>query len=498
MAPRPTVDQLLGKVLMIAPPDGWIDGPQDWLEDLQPAGIILFRRNLPDDAETARAAVARLHAWAVARGETLLVAMDEEGGFVTQTCQWFPTPPSARALAWGSEPEAVQQVFAAYGRRLRALGVNVDFAPVCDVNDNPQNPVIGVRSFGSDPALVAAYARAVHAGLREAGVLSCAKHFPGHGDTDVDSHLALPVLPHGRARLETIELVPFRALLADVPIVMVAHLACPELGDGELPATLGRHVTTDLLRQDLGFSGVAVTDAMDMQGVAAGWGVEEAAVRAMLAGCDLLLYCFDIDKPKQARAALRAALESGRLSRARLEEAAARVERLRAQAVVVADGSEASRPLPPVEADAARCRELCARALRVLDPAGWRALARAAHESNRLVMTGWPEEMVARLAGRLRDRGQAVDVQRPDAILGPLGAPLLVVLGERRPLAQERVALLRRLALGHPPAALANLLTPEIDAPLVESFTTILRTADASHAMLDVVAERILNREAIC
>src|SRR5262245_57544402 len=283
------LDAKLGRVLMVAPPDGWVDGPQDWLEDLQPAGVILFRRNLPADADTARAAIARLHAWAVARGETLLVAMDEEGGFVNQTSEYMPTPPSARALAWAAPPEETRCAFIAHGRRLRDLGVNLDFAPVCDVNVNPKNPVIGVRAFGSEPALVTAYATAVHAGLSESGILTCAKHFPGHGDTDVDSHLALPVLPHDRSRLDRVELVPFRALLPHVPVVMVAHLACPQVGDGRLPATLSRRITTDLLRGEMGFAGVAVTDAMDMQGVAGQFGDEEAAVRALVAGCDLLL-----------------------------------------------------------------------------------------------------------------------------------------------------------------------------------------------------------------
>ena len=266
----------LGKLLMVAPPDGWVDGAQDWLDDLQPAGIILFKRNLPADFDAARAAVARLHEWAAKRGETLLVAADEEGGFVTQTSAWLPVPPAARALAWMGEPELVRQAFARYSKRLRHFGINLDFAPVCDVNNNPLNPVIGARSFATEAAAVTLYARAVHDGLAAAGVLSCAKHFPGHGDTDVDSHLALPVVAHDRARLEHVELVPFRALAAEVPVVMVAHVACPAVGDGALPATLSPRIATALLRHEVGFTGVAVTDAMDMQGVAGQFGDEEA------------------------------------------------------------------------------------------------------------------------------------------------------------------------------------------------------------------------------
>jgi beta-N-acetylhexosaminidase len=488
-----TIDALLGSVLMVAPPDGWLEGSQAWLDDLQPAGVILFKRNLPADFDAARAAIARLHAWATARGETLLVAMDEEGGFVTQTNAWMPTPPSARALAWAAEPAATRAAFHAYGRRLRDLGVDLDFAPVCDVNNNPQNPVIGVRAFGSEPSLVAGYAQAVHDGLREAGVLSCAKHFPGHGDTDVDSHLALPVLPHGRDHLEAVELVPFRALLPHVPVVMVAHLACPQIGDGALPATLSPRIATELLRGELRFDGVAVTDAMDMQGVASQFGYEEAAVRAMLAGCDLLLYCFEIDRPQRARAGLRAALESGRLPRARLEQAAARVERLQSLAAARGDARRAAEPLPEAGADAARYRDLCRQALRVQNPAGWRAIQQRAAAGGRLVLAGWADEPLGRLAERLRGHGAfEVLVQVPDAVSPLEAAPVVAVLAERRPLDAERSAGLRHLALQHEGAGLANLLTPEIDAPFGELFTAILRTADASDAMLDVLADRLV------
>jgi len=378
--------------------------------------------------------------------------------------------------------------FTAYGARLRGLGVNLDFAPVCDVNNNPQNPVIGVRSFGAEPDLVWEHALAVHQGLRAAGVLSCAKHFPGHGDTDVDSHLALPVVQHDRDRFDRLELVPFRVLLPQVPVVMVAHLACPKLGDGSLPATLAPRIATDLLRRDLKFDGVAITDAMDMQGVAGQFGVEDAAVRAMLAGCDLLLYCFEIDKPRQARKALLAAVQLGRLSRERIEVAAARVERLRSLAAAAADVLQAAPESPAAERE--HYRDICRRALRISDPSLWQALSRAAREQRKLALVGWPAELVQRLASRLPSRGIEAIVHEPETADFEPGVPLVVVLGERRPLAAERIALLRRWAQAHPLVGLANLLTPEIDAPLVESFPTILRSADASDAMLDVVADR--------
>jgi beta-N-acetylhexosaminidase len=296
--------------------------------------------------------------------------------------------------------------------------------------------------------------------------------------------------------LEQVELVPFRALVAEAPVVMVAHLACPQLGDGELPATLAPRITTDLLRGDLGFTGVAVTDAMDMQGVAGHYGVEEAAVRALAAGCDLLLYCFEIDKPQRARAAVLEALESGRLPRARVEEAAARVERLQALAAAAGERAALAPPPGPLADDAARYKELCGRALHVLDPQAWRAFARVARERGGMAIVGWPPEVLERLAARVRQHG--LDPAVYDAMAFEQIAaetPVLVVLGERRPLAPERVACLRRLALERSPVALANLLTPEIDTPLVESFTTLLRSADHSDAMLEVVAARIADRD---
>jgi beta-glucosidase-like glycosyl hydrolase len=352
--------------------------------------------------------------------------------------------------------------------------------------------VIGVRAFGSDPEIVTSYARAAHLGLRDGGLLSCAKHFPGHGDTEVDSHLALPVVSHPRERLERVELVPFRALLGEVPAVMVAHLACPALGDEMLPATLAPRIATGLLRDELRFAGLAITDSMDMQGVASAFGFEEAAVRALLAGCDLLLYCFEIDKPQRARDALGAALESGRLPRARLEEAAGRVARLQASAAAATAVAPGAVSDAADAAAAARYRGLCQRALDVHDPAAWRRIAHAARQHGRLILAGWQEDLLARLAGRLGGYGVTVQTVVPETLTPELGVPVVVVLGERRPLLPERVGCLRRLALAHESLALANLLTPEVDAPLVESFTTILRSADHTDVMLDVVAARML------
>ncbi len=477
------LNERIGRVLMVAPPDDWLERDHGWLEEFHPAGVILFRRHLPATFEKARQAIASLRTSA---GGVLLVAADEEGGFVAQTSQLFPVPPSARALARGGSPQVVRRVFGRYAARLRALGVDLDFAPVCDVNVNPRNPVIGARSFGADPSLVLDYARAVHEGLAGAGVLSCLKHFPGHGDTEVDSHLALPVLPHARARLDAVELVPFKALLAVAPAVMVAHLACPQLGGGDAPATLSPRLVTDLLRHELGYQGVVITDAMEMEGVAGVADAGEAAVQALDAGCDLLLYCFGLERVAAARAALGHALETGRLPAARLEAAAARVAALQRQ---VAEAPRNAPALPEFTDDARLYAELCRRALRVEDESGWRALWHR-RGAGPLELVGRDETLLLELAQRLERRGVECQRKQPEAALAPAAARIVVV-AERRPMDEETLSALRRVAAASP-AGLANLLTPEVDAPLAGAFPVRMQSADRSAVMLDVVVERWL------
>jgi beta-glucosidase len=233
-------------------------------------------------------------------------------------------------------------------------------APVCDVNNNPANPVINVRAWAEQPAAAAELVAAFCRGLQAEGVLGCAKHFPGHGDTSSDSHLELPLLPHDRQRLEAIELPPFRAAIAaGVATVMTAHLLLPAL-DPQRPATLSAAVLTGLLRQELGFNGLVVTDALMMEAISASYGPGEAAVLALEAGADLVLMPADADA---AIAALVAAVEGGRLSRERLEASAQRrrdaLERLPLDPLAPLQPSEAIEPLEPDSALALELIEAC-------------------------------------------------------------------------------------------------------------------------------------------
>ncbi|MEB3348941.1 MAG: glycoside hydrolase family 3 N-terminal domain-containing protein [Cyanobacteriota bacterium] len=287
----------------------------------------------------------QLSAWAEA--PLLLCADVEEGvGQRFEGASWL-VPPLALGRLYQRDPTAALALAHRYGactaREARAVGLNWLLAPVCDVNNNPANPVINVRAWGEDPATVAALAGAFLRSAQAEGVLTCAKHFPGHGDTSDDSHLALPLLPHDRARLDAMELPPFRAAVAaGVASVMTAHLLLPAL-DHQRPATLSRRVLTELLRQEMGFSGLIVTDALVMEAIAAHHGPGEAAVLALEAGADLVLMPADADA---AIAAIVAAVQSGRLAWSHL---ASSLER-RQQALAAVGGNReeptARQPLP--------------------------------------------------------------------------------------------------------------------------------------------------------
>ena len=261
----------------------------------------------------------QLQGWSSQR--LLFCADVEEGvGQRFEGASWL-VPPLALGRLYRDDPELAMALSERYGRctgeQARRCGLNWVLGPVCDVNNNPANPVINVRAWGEDPSSAGALAVAFQRGLSQADVLGCAKHFPGHGDTASDSHLDLPVLPHSRERLEQVELPPFRAAIAaGIDSVMTAHLLLPEL-DPEQPATLSKAVLTDLLRRQMGFNGLVVTDALVMEAISARHGAAEAAVLAFEAGADLILMPADADA---AIDGLCAGFNSGRLPLERLEE----------------------------------------------------------------------------------------------------------------------------------------------------------------------------------
>ncbi|HLV27415.1 MAG TPA: glycoside hydrolase family 3 N-terminal domain-containing protein [Gemmatimonadales bacterium] len=225
--------------------------------------------------------------------------------------------PSSMAIgATGSERNA-RDAGRVTGREAVAIGIHLVFAPVADVNNNPANPVINIRSFGEDPAAVAGMVSAFVSGVQQAGAMATVKHFPGHGDTDTDSHHALPLVPANRAQLDTVELVPFRSAIASgVAGVMSAHIALPAVQDSVTPATLSPAVMDDLLRDELGFSGLAVTDALTMEGIGRGYTTEESAVLAVQAGSDVLLMPREVERTISG---VEAAVRRGDISAERIE-----------------------------------------------------------------------------------------------------------------------------------------------------------------------------------
>lgn len=265
----------------------------------------------------------------------LQIAIDQEGGLVTRIGPPATQFPGAMALGAGRSADDARTAADIIGSELLAMGVNTDFAPVCDVNVNPLNPVIGTRSFSSDPQLAAELAAAQVLGFQvDGGVAASAKHFPGHGDTDTDSHVAFPIITHTREQWEELDAPPFRAAIeAGIDMIMTAHLAFPALDDSGDPATLSHPILTGLLREELGFDGVIVTDALNMEGVRELYGDAEVAVRALLAGADQLLMTPAMD---EAYAAVLDAVRSGRLSRQELDTKVARVLRLKHHRGIVA------------------------------------------------------------------------------------------------------------------------------------------------------------------
>ncbi|MEU1294206.1 glycoside hydrolase family 3 protein [Streptomyces sp. NPDC005840] len=291
------------------------------------ASVGLFGRNIASPEQLA-ALTAQLRA----ERDDVLVAIDEEGGDVTRLeVRAGSSYPGNHALGAVDDPELTREVAHDLGRRLAACGVNLNWAPSADVNSNPGNPVIGVRSFGADPALVARHTAAYVTGLQAAGVAACTKHFPGHGDTATDSHHALPRIDVSAADLTARELTPFRAAIAaGTRAVMSAHILVPAL-DPERPATLSRRILTGLLREELGYDGLIVTDGMEMQAIAAGYGIERGSVLAVAAGADAICVgggLADDDTVRRLRDALVGAVRAGELPEERLAEAAARVRTL--------------------------------------------------------------------------------------------------------------------------------------------------------------------------
>jgi beta-N-acetylhexosaminidase len=436
-------------------------------------GVTLFDVNIGDDVRALTSSLRSVR-------DDVVVALDEEGGDVTRLegatgSSW----PGNAALGAVDDVTLTREVARAMGAQLVAAGVDLDLAPCADVNSNPANPVIGVRSFGAEPALVARHVAAFVDGLHGAGVAACVKHFPGHGDTTVDSHVDLPVVALDVDVLRSRELVPFVAAIeAGVDAVMTSHLVVPAVDD--LPATVSRRWLVDVLRGKLGFGGAVVTDALDMRGISAGRGIPAAAVASLAAGADVLCLGARQDEGvlDAAAAAIVAAVADGTLTEDRLADAAGRRRALR-------------RPSVAATLDVAVGRQAAARALQVDG-----LLAGPVHGAH-VVECRPPHDMAqGRVPWGMGDPLRALDPTTTVASVaslsavepGPPGRPLVVVV---RNASRHRWQLdvLRALAVARP-----ELITVEMGWPGPDPLPgqVVIRTFGASRVNGEAVARLLV------
>lgn len=319
------VAHAVGRCLMIGIGGTTLSSAEaDFIRRCGIGGVILFSRNI----ETPQQCAALVRQIQSLSDTPLLIGIDQEGGRVARLRAPFTRFPPAGQLGCGP-PEETYRCAVAQAMELKGIGVNLNFAPVLDVDTNPANPIIGDRSFGKTPDQVIRHACQVIAGLQDTGIIACGKHFPGHGDTTVDSHLALPAVDHAPDRLEAVELPPFiAAIAAGVGCIMTAHLLVRQY-DAEWPASLSPTIVTTLLRERLGFNGVIVSDDLEMKGITQNHTVPFAAVRALQAGSDLLLICQSLDLQQQAWEAMAHAVEQGELSEERIAQSSHRIAHLK-------------------------------------------------------------------------------------------------------------------------------------------------------------------------
>ncbi|KAJ5103626.1 hypothetical protein N7532_004155 [Penicillium argentinense] len=296
------------------------------IRDFGVGGIVLFSRNFSDAAQLQALTLAlQNEARQAGHERPLLIGIDQENGLVTRISPPIAAQvPGPMALGATHDPEFAYQAGKSTGEILGFFGINMNYGPVCDVNSEPLNPVIGVRSPGDDPEFVGRFASATLRGLRELNIIPSVKHFPGHGDTAVDSHYGLPVISKGRDELERLELIPFRRAVAEgVETVMTAHISLPEIDD-TLPATLSPKVL-GILRKDMAYDGMIITDCLEMDGIRATYGTEQGAVLAIQAGSDSCMICHTFERQTGAIQKICEAVESGAIDKSRLEEAYRRV-----------------------------------------------------------------------------------------------------------------------------------------------------------------------------
>lgn len=344
-----SLDQKIGQLFMIG-----FDGTdinedlQSMIEDSHIGGVIYFARNIAYPEQVALLS-AKLQRYAIESGHPgLMISIDQEGGRVARLTEatGFTEFPSAMAIGATGDPHNAFLMYQAMAKEMRSVGINADFAPDLDVNNNPLNPVIGIRSFSSDPQRVAEFGVQAIRGLQSEGILAFGKHFPGHGDTEVDSHQGLPVIDHPLDRLETVEFVPFEAgIQANSAGIMTAHVEFPAIDPSNTPATVSQLVLTGLLRDRMNYQGLIVTDSLEMGALGvAGYPASIAGLAAFKAGADMLLFNRDHELHRQAIAEVKKAVEAGEISQQRLDDSVLRILRVKEEYGILEAATSAGEP----------------------------------------------------------------------------------------------------------------------------------------------------------
>jgi beta-N-acetylhexosaminidase len=320
-----TLEQKVGQMILAGIEGKKIDSSMKKMIAEQHVGGIIFYKNNFSDLEGSVRLVNELKKANKGNSAPLFISVDQEGGKVSRLPKEFEAIPNADKVGRTGDPELAKEMGVLLSKELNLMGFNMNFAPVLDINSNPKNPVIGSRSFGKDAELVSKMGIAVMKGLHEGGTIPVVKHFPGHGDTSVDSHLDLPIVDKSTKQLETLEWVPFRAAIENgTEAVMVAHILFP-LIDPDAPASFSKIIINEQLRGTLGFEGVVITDDMTMGAIADHYGIEEAAVKSVQAGSDILLIAHGYNTERKVYDKLLQSVRSGQLSESRIDDSVRRI-----------------------------------------------------------------------------------------------------------------------------------------------------------------------------
>ncbi len=322
-----TIEEMVGQKFVVGFPGYELNEEvKEVIRKYKIGNIILFKENLRDEAQIKKLC-AEIKAFITSvTGYPPFIMIDQEGGMVARLPENMGNIPGAMAITATDDPHNAYVAGYYTGLQLKELGINFNLAPVMDINSNPSNPIIGCRSYGEAPEQVVEYAIQMAKGLDDAGVLSCAKHFPGHGDVSTDSHVTLPCVNKTLDELEKVELIPFMSAVENhVPAIMSAHILFPEIEKEKIPATMSRKILTELLREKMGFEGLILTDCLEMQAIKKFYGVKEGALAAVKAGADIIMVSHTPSYMDEIIPQMKSELENGSLSAESLKNSAERI-----------------------------------------------------------------------------------------------------------------------------------------------------------------------------